>query len=427
MNAAFIHPYSTRRQRGAAALVVTMLLFFAMTLVALFVNRNLVFEQRSAANQYRSTQAFEAAQAGLEWALAQLNHPQRIGPDCRPTADPAASSFRSRYLTYLHGSATFVPATWSDSGVATALHPTCVRSGSGWACSCPSAGLPTLDPPPDATPAAAFTLQFLPGAKPGVVRISATGCTSLAGTCLPGAAASADATAKIELAFGLLAGLHTPPAAAITTRRAFDADSASLGVHNPDPTTGIAIHAGTTIAASRALLTAPAGAPMTGALIGNDAALAALSTDRYFAAAFGIDKAGWQNQPAVTRIECRGDCSRALATAIDAAAGNALIWVDGDLALTGPLTLGSLQRPVVIVASGAARLDGAVALHGVLYSAALRWDDTAGGAFLRGAALSESSYQGNGTPEFFYDTAVLAALAGNSGSFARVNGSWRDF
>lgn len=427
MNTTFTHPSSTRRQRGAAALVVTLLLFFAMMLVALFVNRNLVFEQRSAANQYRSTQAFEAAQAGLEWALAHLNHPQRIGPDCRPTVDPLASSFRSRYLTYVHASAMFVPATWSDSGVATALHPTCVRSGSGWACSCPSAGVPTLDPPAGATPAAAFTLQFLPGNKPGIVRISATGCTSLAGACLPSAAASADATAKIEITFGLLAALRTPPAAAITTRGAFDADTATLGVHNPDPATGIAIHAGTTIAASRAHLTAPAGAPMAGALVGDDGALAALSTDRYFAAAFGIDKAGWKNQPAVTRIVCRDDCGGALAAAIDAAAGSALIWVDGDLTLTGPLTLGSLQRPVVIVASGVARLDGAVAVYGVLYGTALRWDDTSGGAFLRGAALSEGSYQGNGTPEFFYDTAVLAALAGNAGSFARVNGSWRDF
>ena len=40
-------PRRRRQQRGAAALVVTMLLFFAMVLVAVFVNRNLVFEQRS--------------------------------------------------------------------------------------------------------------------------------------------------------------------------------------------------------------------------------------------------------------------------------------------------------------------------------------------------------------------------------------------
>src|SRR5688572_25736445 len=82
------------RQHGVAALAVTMLLFFVMVLGVAFVNRNLVFEQRASANQYRSTQAFEAAEAGVEWALALLGRNQRIGGDCLPTADTAATSFR---------------------------------------------------------------------------------------------------------------------------------------------------------------------------------------------------------------------------------------------------------------------------------------------------------------------------------------------
>ena len=123
-----------RHQHGAAALVVTVMLFFAMVLVTLFVNRNLVFEQRASANQYRATQAFEAAEAGAEWALAQLDNPQRLGPDCQPVNDPAASSFRSRYLS--PENATFTPRAWNNGAVATALQPTCVRSDAGWNCSC---------------------------------------------------------------------------------------------------------------------------------------------------------------------------------------------------------------------------------------------------------------------------------------------------
>jgi PilX N-terminal len=423
------HPASCHasRERGAAALIVTMVMFLAMALVALFVNRNLVFEQRSAANQVRSTQAFEAAEAGLEWALGQLNDTQRIGPDCRPSADPAATSFRSRHLAFNRASASFTPVTWNQSGTPTALQPSCVRAAGAWSCSCPSQGLPTLVPAAGNTPAVAFTLQFAAGAKPGTVRVIAIGCSNLAGVCQPGSTTRADATAKIELAFGLLAGLRTPPAAALTTRGAFDADAAALGLRNPDPATGIALHAGGAIAASHALLTAPAGAPLAGTMVGNDAALASLSTDRFFASYFGLDKAAWKNQPAVARITCSGDCGSALAAAIDHAADTALIWVDGDLDLAGPITLGSLQHPVVIVASGAARLRGAIALHGVIYAAALQWDGTSGGAFVRGAALSETGYQGSGTPEFFYDTDVLNTLKGNSGSFARVSGSWRDF
>ncbi len=414
-------------QRGAAALIVTMLLFLAMVLVAGFVNRNLVFEQRSATNQYRSTQAFEAAEAGLEWALAQLNSNRRLGADCRPTTDPAATSFRTRYLSFTRATATFTPATWSRAGIATALQPACVRSGSDWACSCPAQGLPVLSPPSGTAPAAAFMLQFLPTDKPAIVRVAATGCTSLAGACLPGSPTSADATAVVEVALGLRAGLRTPPVAAITTRGAFSADAAPLGVHNPDPATAIAIHAGGSIAASQARLTLPAGAVQAGALVSNDTALAGMNTDRFFASYFGIDKAGWKNRPAVTTIDCSNDCSAALTAAIGAAADSALIWVDGDLTLAGPMTLGSADHPVVIIVSGAVQFDAAVALHGVVYGAAIRWSGPGGGALVRGAVLSESSYQGTGAPEVFYDTAVLATLNGNSGGFARVSGSWRDF
>ena len=94
---------SAHSQHGGAALIVTLLLFLAMALAAFALNRHLVFEQRSAANQARATQAFEAAEAGLEWAQAQLNSTQRIGPDCRPSTDAAASSFRARLLSLDRG------------------------------------------------------------------------------------------------------------------------------------------------------------------------------------------------------------------------------------------------------------------------------------------------------------------------------------
>ena len=60
-------------QRGAVALVVALVLLFGMTLIAFFANRTMIFEQRTSANQYRYTKAFEVADAGIEWAIARLN------------------------------------------------------------------------------------------------------------------------------------------------------------------------------------------------------------------------------------------------------------------------------------------------------------------------------------------------------------------
>ena len=64
----------------------------------------------------------------------------------------------------------------------------------------------------------------------------------------------------------------------------------------------------------------------------------------------------------------------------------------------------------------------------LLYGASLHWNDApAGTAILRGAAIAEGAYSGNGAPEFVYDAAVLSRLQHDSGSYVRVPGSWRDF
>ena len=419
---------SPGRQRGATTLLITLLLLFALLLGTAFASRDLIFEQRTSANQYRSTQAFEAAEAGLEWALAQLNTSGRLDAGCQPTQDAGANRFRERYLRHDRATSMFAAATWNDAGVASALQPSCVLTSVGWACSCPTSGPPALATPDDGAVAAAFTLHFHAGAKPGLVRVVAVGCSRLAAPCAAGAA-RADSSAQIEVVLALLPGLRSAPAAALTTRGAVVADSAAFGAHNRDVLSGgTAIHAGGAIAASRARLSSPAGAATVDQMVSHDAALAGLDAARFFTSYFGIDQPGWMRQPAALRLSCSGNCAAALQRAIAAGGPNALIAVDGELLIEGPVLLGTAEQPVIIVASGAAQLRGAVALTGVIHAATLAWSDNGGrGALLRGAAISAGSYQGDGTPEFVYDAAVLAQLNHNSGSFVRVNGSWRDF
>ncbi|MFY7949505.1 MAG: pilus assembly PilX family protein, partial [Gemmatimonas sp.] len=64
---------NARRQQGAATLVVVMVLFFIISMVAAYTSRNMIFEQRTGANLYRASQSFEAAEAGMNWALMMLN------------------------------------------------------------------------------------------------------------------------------------------------------------------------------------------------------------------------------------------------------------------------------------------------------------------------------------------------------------------
>ena len=181
-------PCNARRlQQGAATLIVVMVLFFIISLVAAYTSRNLIFQQRTANNQYRSTQALEVAEAGLEWAISMLNH-GRIDDACVGSTNTANTTFRQRYLDV------------DDAGRMTArpnaaggdLLPTCVSNGTGgWTCSCPTTGASTLVPSSTTTQVLpAFRVRFqriIPSdpvnsalaRQPGLVRVQVVGCTRL--------------------------------------------------------------------------------------------------------------------------------------------------------------------------------------------------------------------------------------------------------
>lgn len=417
---------SRTRQHGVAALVVTMALFFGMLLVAVFANRNLVFEQRSSANQYRATQAFEAAEAGLEWAQAQLNRGERIGADCKASSDPAALSFRERYLLP-SGGAGFSGRTWNNAGTMQALQPSCVRADDAWRCSCPNNGHPSLvAPSAPVRPAPAFAVEFLPGARAGVVRVIAHGCSSLGAACAPGTTTRADASARVEVSLALLPGLASAPAAPLTTRGTINAPGAALRIHNPELAAGgVAVHAGGSVDLASAQLLGAAGGALAHAMVVGDAALAALTPDQMFMRYFGLQRASWTAQPTVTSLACAGNCAAAL---VAASASSALIRISGDAVIEGPVTLGQPGQPVVIVSDGAVQLRGAVTLNGLLYAGALSWTGAVpSDAQVRGALVSEAGYQGDGTPELVYDAGLLDVLRTQAGTFARISGSWRDF
>ncbi len=157
-----------------------------------------------------------------------------------------------------------------------------------------------------------------------------------------------------------------------------------------------------------------------------DAALRALSATDSSPAISAWAAAAWAARPGARRVDCTTDCAAAIREAI--AAGARLLVIDGDAAIAGPADFGSAEDPVALVASGALRLSGEIAVHGVVHAAAIEWNDVvAGRALVRGAVLVGGDYRGTGAVDLVRDAAVLARLAAASGSFVRVNGSWKDF
>lgn len=417
-----------QRQRGAATLIVALVLFFSLALIVALASRSLVFEQRASANQARSILAFEAAEAGLEWATAQLNGTARVGDDCLPSSDASARSFRDRYLQFDAATRHQMPRTWLHAGGHLPLQPTCRQTSAGWTCSCPTSGHASLPGPTDDAVWPAFTVRFAASDRPGLVTLVSQGCTQLGGACLPGDGASrADATARTEVTLALAGGLRTPPAAPLTTRG--DVTAPRIGARNTDATSGgLALHAGGRVPAGLRLTTL-AGSPSSQALVAEDTSLQALPTERFFSRHFGLDKATWRSQGSATPLDCASACTAlpGAEAGVDDEGHAVMFHVQGDLHLDGPMALGSAQRPVLVVVDGEVRFRGAMAVHGLVYARRLQWDDSPSGAALHGAALLEGDLGGNGAPQFIHDPAVLDRLTWHAGSFVRVPGSWKDF
>lgn len=389
------------RQRGAVAAIVAAGLAFVLLLAVAYANRNVLVEQRIAANQQRATQAFEAAEAGLAWALARLADPRPAGPDCRPAA--SGPTFRERFA--------------SPAGLAAAQTPACVRSDHGWRCACPPDGdAAALAGSGDAR--AAFRLQLRDAGRPDQLQVLATGCAGTLAAC--------DAVARSESLVAWLAPVARLPAAALTARGSIAAGSAAIGAHHASPASGgLTLHAGGTIDAAQARLTPPAGSLRAESVFAGDAVAAGLDGDRFFALHLGTARDAWRQR--AVRVACAGgDCAPLLQQAIDDAHAQA-VWVDGDLQLETGITLGSPQRPLALVVDGAVRIRGDVAIHGLLYAGALEWTAGTGpAARVHGATLVEGDARIDAPVDFIHDAAVLGRLQQQAATPVPVPGGWRD-
>ena len=391
--------HSLTTQRGAATLGVALMMVFAILLSVAFANRSMIFEAKTSANQYRAAQAFEAAEAGLEWAIAQLNHDVPIGDDCLPSKQAAASPFRE------HGAAVFEAA--------------CVENGGNWACSCPASGAP--QPVGAGSSALAFAIRLAPASQAGLLQLTSIGCSDGTAACLSGS--SNGSRAQVQVLVGRLPGLDSPPPAALTVRGTSSFNSPTLVVRHSDPRSGgITVHSGGSVDSARLQLTSSPGTPVAASVTDDDPALAQLSVQGLFASVFRMDKATWRAQPTVRIVDCKSACDQSLAQT----PYTSLMWLDGGLKLDTPIVLGTPERPVLLVADGPVDIHANAIIHGVVYTTSTSWTDTAG-ASVNGAVLVEGNLQATGATQIDHNAALLKALHDRTGSYARVAGSWRDF
>ena len=427
-----------RRQAGAASLIVVMVLFFVMSMVAAYTNRNLIFEQRTAGNQLRSTRALEAAEAGLQWAQTMLNS-GRLTNSCTPSTNVADTTFRQRYLDVDPGTGNIVPRKRSD-GV-TALFPTCVYDGTSWNCDCPSDAAPALSTPSGAGVYPAFRIQFrrmcgdvvspdtacVTPSEPGVIHIDINGCTSLSENCLgfPWTAEDNEGHASLHATLALRGGIRIVPGSALTVRQGGTLGGVSV-TNNDRDGTGTTLHSGASPTGGNYF--GPPGTPADNTKRLNDPAIdnALMTGDRMFANTFGMWRNTFAEQPGTVLVDCSVSCTASTLRSKIALNPGRPLWVLGNLDVDSSGDIGSVTEPVLVNVTGNIGFSAAANVYGLVYSQAGTWNWTGGGGVV-GGAVAENAVNASASTDVTYNRAVLNRVKNTSGSFVVVPGTWRDW
>ena len=446
------------RQSGFGALAVMLLLLFGSSIVVFYLNRGLIFEQKTSANQVRSTTAFEVAEAGLEWATGMLNSPNEITTACALTSS-VTTSFRAKYL----GTSTATPMQ--------RVYPGCKISGTTLTCSCPdvpgsaSAEAVASTAAGQAGPAVlpSFTIAFrpLPAGSPGSavsVQVVSTGCTGQAGMCKPdtvspavmsvagvtGTAATigaSDATAQVSAILTLRPLIRAAPTAALTCGTSCS-PGGSYNIRNFDvASNGYLVNAGTTITTGNGVsyATIP-GQPVENALIANDDSLLALANSdpscansAMFRAFLGTTMAEYAASPQVRTITCNSanSCGSAVDTAMNEGWRN--FYFPTGFALNNSAPFSAMGAPgagngVTIVSPGDIDINGNISIYGLIFSNSANFNDLGTGtADIHGSIVTCAAQSSNGNGHIEYDANALGGTGLRPGLMVRVPGSWRDF
>jgi hypothetical protein len=461
-----------RRQRGVGAVLVVMVLFFVVSLMAAYTSRNLIFEQKTSANQTRATMGFEAADAGIEWVLTQLNG-GLINDSCEDTAP--SDSFQRRYLV------ADADGYFTHTSRAADSWPTCVFNGTEWICRCPRAV--SLTPPdstgtgpfpafrvwpatkaPMSTTSSPYTAVSFP--RPALISVASAGCSVLPATANQDSTGGAngnclsymprggfgEGVGSTRVYLGLRSGLISPPTVALTARRTvtpFSPSAAKLKLVNTDQASGgFTVNTGDAVTASLFDARTIAGTPGPASFVDQDLRLFELNTlstgpsplsagERMFVATFGMKRQAYRDQPGLRA--CLDPCTAAQINTLLTNNPNRIIWVEGNLTLDA--SIGAVGAPVLLIVNAdTLTLASGVQIYGFVYltgaaSATSTINLPAGATAITGALVAEGSLStayasapaAGQELTIAYDPVPLNLLRTTYGSWVRVPGGWRDF
>lgn len=438
-------------QRGAATLFMTVVLLLAVGLIALYTNRSAIMEQRLSANEIRSKQAFAAANAGIEYALAYLRAPN--GFNNVFISNGTGVSAGAPVTLPSGGNVSYYTAVFCDSTVANNL-PACPTARSATLL-VPSTGVQCVVPL-TVTQIAAVScgwsddnssvqrvvqvLQATPSIGGTVsVPVIAKGTTNM----LTGGASVLnyfnDLTVWTGQAFTSQSGTGKSFIRNIATNQNTTvSDCFRLDGTSYVPASGSTVATQPTNNACDQSNSPSAGNDPGGYqsssqastkgfdVLYGDTNLSSQSPDTFFSGFFGSSPNTFRDTSATMTIDPGSVLTPTSNYSTDPSSivgmTNNTIWYQGNLDLSGDV--GTALAPVVLIVTGNLTLNANVKINGLVYV----MGDVSGNGTTKiyGALIGNGNVNTNGNLVVIYDPNVLSA-ASNLGQAGKVQGSWRDW
>lgn len=397
---------SRRQQEGVVTLILAIVLLILTSLVAAYTGDAILFERKIAANEFRSSQAFEAAESGLSTALAYLGARGGADKDGDGAIDPVIDTDGDgignvNSDTYGDGSSVTVTVTGAF----------------------PNFDIVAVGVSDDRT--ATRTVR--------TIGTTADGLPNLPNNPV---------TARGEIIIDGSATIHNPEGASTI----WSGDEVDMGSNNATATNiadpndagypscmDYSMTCGTTRSSSKVAIGLD--------VIDNDSSLANLTAAQMFENFFGISMANYRDSRVtldVAAADANNLSTNEAAPGIHLATGE-IIWVEGDTSLSNITTIGCTSPvtgggtcpasdldPSITIINGNLETDGTPTFYGLLYvvgDVILGGNNAVHGALIIGGDAQSGA---GGSLDIWYNSDVLNASRDN-GPLAGGPGSWRDW
>jgi len=356
------------KQMGAATLIVTVILMLAALLMMIYATQYSVLQQKTVSNQLQSNQAFEAAEAGLEFGLAYLI----------TNASTITASASGGQINYGASDSNLTNVSLANNSTYSVVYTN-----------------PTAN-------------NF------NLILITSTGI-------------SADGTSS-RIVTQQVYSAATTIVYPLITQGNINMSGGSQIINTTAATTlytgssTVSMSGGSTITNNVGSYTSPT-APST---IKNDSTISGLTADQLFQNQFGISSNSMQAQANTYYNNSKNVNYNSLPpgiTWIDQASGTASI--------PGGSIIGSAANPVLLIVNGNFTISGGAVFYGIVFVFG-KTNVSGGANKIYGALLSVGQTTISGGSIIQYDSDIIkkAWSSGGSGSgssYNKVPGSWKDF